>query len=398
MLSKQTIQLPSALWIIGKDVALLGHPLRRPLRSFFTTPLVPLELRMVHCHLKRLHLGEVDAKRLEVILQLLQNQRPLVFIQADEKYFRTCTRSHRTLALEHVNDIAKHLDISHCKFLPLFCLHFMQLQVPPMTSIQPCFKDVGLHILHFDGELLHHLGRQVDQQSRRFSQGVYFLFVHLLATSARLLMIADDALEGEGSGRLTHTAQLLPWLVWRFVPVCWQDFFGGQAVVWQSTSFPTPLAHMSFQILDQRTGKQRHDIPQGIGLCTHQPCALGNKGVESRNHGCAVLIPFLLELPQGMKPCNEVGRFADAITDAQQEVLKDLAFHTGQLNMEHIHSGTWLFQSPEGLQQGICLTMVPEHMQQCQGGGSTKHALHIPQTEGCNWHTHGLTCPWACHH
>ena len=83
MLSKQTIQLPSALWIIGKDVALLGHPLRRPLRSFFTTPLVPLELRMVHCHLKRLHLGEVDAKRLEVILQLLQNQRPLVFIQAD---------------------------------------------------------------------------------------------------------------------------------------------------------------------------------------------------------------------------------------------------------------------------------------------------------------------------
>ena len=104
MLSKQTIQLPSALWIIGKDVALLGHPLRRPLRSFFTTPLVPLELRMVHCHLKRLHLGEVDAKRLEVILQLLQNQRPLVFIQADEKYFRGATgRWHLSMSMTSRN-------------------------------------------------------------------------------------------------------------------------------------------------------------------------------------------------------------------------------------------------------------------------------------------------------
>ena len=124
---------------------------------------------------------------------------------------------------------------------------------------------------------------------------------------------------------------------------------------------------------------------------------LGQKLVVADSDSSAVFIAFLLEATKSVDPSHEVRRFANAVSDAQQEVVENFTFQARQDHMLDIDDLTRLLEFGESTQQSSPFTVCPEEVEERQASSGPEHSLHISKAKRRNRHPRGETGPRTLH-
>ena len=340
----------------------LCKPRTHPLSSFILSLLAPFYFGMVNCGGNTFQPVLVNAKSIDIVLQLLTCELVLVLVQLGQLHLHHACVCDWRLCLHQVCHHAKKIHIDSWQIGTLLWHHFVQLKIKARIRCDPLVKNLRLNGCHFQRKLFLQLFAEIDDQAGHFGQLLHMVSLWFSPGACLLLEVCNNSLKAQARGFWRSCTQPLPSLVRALEDKDWQDLFGGQVVIRERARFPAMLGSMACQKLQEVRWEMGHEVANCNSFGALQLHLPSHCAIESGNHLSGIFIAMLLQSLKNSNPSQQIGRAPNGATQRHPKIVEDLFLGTGQRNKVHKDLLTRLHDMGEVAHEGLFRAIIHPHV------------------------------------